>query len=319
MARAQTTSYANYIAPGLRQIAFATLAGIPKEFRQLFRVLPPKPASNTGLHYFDDLQLSSLGTFVPKPEGQAVQYDVPIEGNTVRYTPYSFAKGFRMTHEMKADDLYGYFARMAQQLSIGAAHQMEVRAFKLLNDGFGTTGTLGLTAAGFDALALFNSAHTLLKGGVAPNTLFKRATRMSTDEDLSESALEHAVNTFHLWVNHSAMPDPKQPAVLVHGPNLTWQVRELLDTELKPYTGNNEVNPLRAEKLQSFLCHYLADDDSWFLLAPKSEMDCNVWMREEYTFDVGDDFDTGDSKAKGMFRMAVGHGEPDGVFGSQGA
>jgi hypothetical protein len=314
MARVDTSGFAKYNAPGLRKVYFHTLSEIPKEARQLLTFLPQKPAANTGLHFFDDLELSSLGTAMPKPEGEAVSYVVPVQGNTVRYTPYAFAAGFRITLEQKADDIYGPMTRMSQQLALSCMHQIEVQSHRPINLGFATTGDgTGAFTKGFDQLALFSNAHTTLNSGVT------RANRMTTDEDLSVTALEHALDLFDLWVNNSGMPTPRKAAVLVVPPQLKWIAKEITESELKPYTNNNEVNPLGGEGLRYFVDHYLSDADSWYLLAPKAEMDINVWMRMDPQFDMGDDFDTGDSKAKSIFRMAVGHGQPDGTFGSLGA
>lgn len=310
--RSETTGYAKYIAPGLRKIYFDTLKGIPKEARQLFNYLPPKPSDRSGLNYFEDLQLSSLGTFAAKPQGDAIQYDTPFEGNLVRYTPFAFGLGFRITEEMQEDDLYGPMKKMTEQISMSAAHALEVQAHRPLNGGFATTSGSGFNAAGFDSLALFSTAHLLLRGGT-------RANRAATDLDLDVTALEQAIDIFETWVNHSNMPTPKRPSVLVIPPQLKWIAKEITESELKPYTANNEVNPLGGEGLRYFVDHFLTDSDSWFLLSPKAEMDINIWIRREPKFQMGDDFDTGDAKAKGTFRIATGHGEPDGIFGSQGA
>lgn len=314
MARAQTQGYSQYITAGLRKVWFSTLEDIPKEFRQIFNVLPPKPSNRSGLHYFEDIQLSSLGTFLPKPEGTPVRYDRPEEGNKIRLTPFTFALGFRITEELQEDDLYGPMSRMSEQLAMSAAHQIEVQAHRVLNNGFATTGGgQGNTAAGFDGLSLFNSAHTLLKSSLT------RANRMVTDEDLSVTAIEHAFDKLETWVGDSGFPMPRKAAILVVPPTLKWIAKEITESELKPYTGNNEVNPLGGEGLRYMVSHYLTDEDSWFLLSPKAENSLTVWMRREPKFQMGDDFDTGDSKAKGSFRIASGIMTPDGVFGSSGA
>lgn len=314
MARVETAAYAKYYAPGLRKIYFDTLKGIPKEIRQLVTMLPPKPSSRSGLHYFDDLQLSSLGTFVAKPEGEATQYDFPVQGNQVRYQPFTYSLGFRITDEAKEDDIYGPMSKMTKQLAMGAAHQIEVQGHRPFNNAFGTTGGgLGHFAAGFDGLALLSTAHLLLKAGGT------RANRMTTDEDLSVTAIEHLTDLMETWVNHSGMPTPMKPTLLVVGPQLKWIAKEITESELKPYTNDNEVNPLGGEGFRYFVDHYLADPDSWYILSPKAQVDINVWMRREPRFEMGDDFDTGDTKAKGTLRIASGHGEPDGITGSQGA
>jgi hypothetical protein len=293
---------------------FSTLSNIPKEFRQFMNVVGPNPGPGTPKHYFEDLNYASLGTFGQKPEGQPIQYDIHVEGTKVRLTPYTFGLGFRITEEMDEDELYGIADKMTRQLAMSAAHQMEVQGHRPINNGFATTGGgFGYTAAGFDSLALFSTSHTVLRG----TTL--RPNRLTTDMDLSVTALEQAQDLFETWINHSEMPDPKRGSLLIIPPQLKWIAKELTESELKPFTGNNEVNPLMGEGFQYMVDHYLSDSDSWYLFAPKSQHSLTAWIRREPRFQTGDDFDSGDTKAKGTFRMATGFFEPDGTFGSQGA
>jgi len=322
MATALTTGYSNLITPGLRKVWFSTLESIPKEGRQLFNIIGASPGPNAPLNFFDDLQVKSLNTFGAKPQGEAVSYDVPEEGNTVRLTPYTFGKGFRITEELAEDELYGVMKRMTRQLAMAAAHQLEVQMFRILNGGFATTGGgTGNTAAGFDSLALFSTSHTLINQGTTYRQ--NRAGTLggaSADLDLSHTAVEQALDIFEGWKNHSNMPEPKRAQTLVVDATVNkWIAKEITQSELKPYTGNNEVNALGGEGLEVFLAHYLTDTDSWFLLSPKAEHTLTAWMRRAPRFAIGDDFDSGDMKAKGTFRIATGFFEPDGTFGSQGA
>lgn len=314
MARAETSGFANLVAPGLRKVYFDTLMDIPKEFRQFMNVLPPRPSSRSGLHYFDDLRVSSLGSFALKPEGVPIQYDVPIEDQVIRYEPFTFGLGFRITEEMQEDDLYGVMTRMTQQLSMSAAFTVEVQAHRVLNNAFGVVGGgSGHRATGFDGVAvpLISTAHTRIRGG-------NRANALASAADLGVTSLEQMMNLFDNWTNHSGMPTPRKGSILVVGPNLRFIAKQLTESELEPYTGNNEVNPFGGEGLRYIVSHYLTDPDSWYLLSPKAQHDLLVWMRRAPKFSAGDDFDTGDAKAKGTFRMASGHGEPDGIAGSPG-
>jgi hypothetical protein len=202
--------------------------------------------------------------------------------------------------------------KMTQELAYAARHKMEVQAHKILNGGFATTASNGFTASGFDSLALFSASHVRLQGGT-------RANKAGTDLDLSQTALEQAIDIFEGWTNHSGMPAPARATILVHPYQLKWIAKELIDSELKPASANNDVNTLAGEGLSRHMSHYLTDTDSWFLLGPKADHDLNVWIKREPRIVSGDDFDTGDAKIKGTFRMACGHGEPDGTFGSAGA
>jgi hypothetical protein len=311
--RMSTTTFRNSVTPGFRKAYFSTIKGIPKEGRQLFNILGPKPGGQAGRNFFDDFRMFSLGTFGPKGEGQPIAYDAPIEESVVRYTPYTFGLGYRITQEMQDDDLYSNMNKMNDELAWAAAHQLEVQMFRILNNAFVTTGSgTGFGATGFNTEALISTTHALGRGGSFAN-------RASTDLDLSITSLEAAQDSFSTLVNDSNMPTPKQASVLIIPPQQRWIAKELLESELKPYTQNNEVNPLGGEGFRYMEVHYLTDSDSWFLMAPKAQHDLNVWMRAEPTYETGDDFDTGDMKAKGVFRIAAGHGDWRGIFGSLGA
>ena len=269
------------------------------------------PGGEAGKAFFDDLQVASYGPYGNKPEGDPITYDVPIQGNLVRYTPSTWALGSRMTKEAKQDGKYGVFDKMAKELGFAANYSLEVQGHRPLNSGFGTTGGTGFTAAGFDTLALFSTAHTLLRGGTAAN-------RLTTDVDLSQTGLELAYDTLHGTVNESNMPTPMIPQLLVYHYTQEWIVKELLNSNQKPWTNTNDVNTVKSS-VTPITSHYLTDTDSYFVLAAKGRHDLNMWMRQAPDFETGDDFDTGDSKMKGTFRVAVGHGDWRGSFGSAGA
>lgn len=314
MARMQTSNFTQSVTPGLRKEYFSSLQSIPMEFRQIMNVINgARPGGSAGSNFFDDLQIASFGTAGIKPQGESITYQDFIEGNTVRYTPAAYAIGARITMEMKQDDLYGIVTaqRIARELGRAMIHQFEVQAMRPINGGFGTTGGTGLTAAGFDSLALFSTAHTLLRGGTDAN-------RATTDQDLGQTALEDAIDTFEETLNESGLPDPRRARLLVAGPQLKWIARELGESELKPFTGNNEVNVLSGE-FQYFMSHYLTDADSWFLLGPKGQHDLNTWIRLSPQFETGDDFDTKDMKMSSVGRIASGHGDWRSTYGSQGA
>jgi hypothetical protein len=307
-----TSNFSNVIAPGLRDVNFSTLTDTPKEFRQWANVINgADPGGEAGRAYFDDLQVSSFGTAAPKPQGEMIQYDDFREGATVRYTPYAYALGARVTMEMYADGKYGVMQKITRELTGALLHQFEVQAHRPLNGGFSATGGTGFTAAGFDTLALFSTAHTLLRGGTAAN-------RATTDQDLSVTGVEGLQDLMEGTVSESNTPSPRQGRVLLIPYQLKWVAREITESELKPYTGNNEVNPLGGD-FSFMVSHYLTDSDSWFLLGAKSKHDINVWIRMAPAFEMGDDFDTGDAKMKVVGRIAVGHSDWRGIAGSLGA
>ncbi len=312
MARMLTANNPDLYTPGLRKVYLSAVDDVPREGRQILNmIMGPNPGGQAGRHYFDDVQVASLSGFIDKPEGEPIQYDRIQEVGTVRYTPYPFALGVRATKEAIDDELYGVMSKLARELGGAGAYTQEIQFFRPLNSGFGTTGGTGFTAAGFDSTALFSTAHPLKRGGTSAN-------RATTDMDLSVTALEIAQNLMQTTLDESGLPSPRSGEVLIVSPSNYYTAKEITGSELKPYTANNEINPVYGE--MSFMqVHYLSDTDSWFLFAQKSKHDVNAWIREEIDIKFDSDFDTGDLKMAGYFRIAVGHGDWRGTFGSLGA
>lgn len=312
-ARMMTSSNPDLYKPGLRKAYLSTVDSIPKEGRQFLNVIAgPNPGGQAGRNYFQDVQVASFGPWLPKPEGSPIQYDRIQEVGLVTYQPYTFGMGARVTMEAMDDELYGIMEKIASELGAAGSYQMENQFFRPLNSGAGTSGGTGFTATGFDSAALFSTAHPLKRGGT-------NANRATTDMDLSVTALEVAQDLMQTTLSESGTPDPRSGEVLIVPPALYWTAKELTSSELKPYTANNEVNPLYGEGMSMMMVHYLSDTDSWFLLARKERHDLNAWMRRDIDIEFGDDFDTGDLKLKGVLRMATGHGDWRGTFGSYGA
>lgn len=312
MARMMTANLPSLVTPGLRKVYLSAIADVPQEGRQILNVIAgPNPGGQAGRNYFDDEQIASFGPWIGKPEGEPIQYDRLQQVGSVRYQPYTFGLGARVTMEMMEDELYGVMSKIGKELGGAGAYAREVQFFRPLNSGFGTTGGTGFTATGFDSTALFSTAHPLKRGGTSAN-------RATTDADLSVTALENAQILMQTVLSESGTPDPRHGEVIIVTPQNYYVAKELTMSELKPYTADNEINPVYGEQ-QFIQVHYLSDTDSWFLFARKEKHDVNFWTRRDIDIEFDTDFDTGDLKLKGVARWAVGHGDWRGTFGSLGA
>lgn len=287
-------------APGLRKIVFDGYVELPSEYDKFFNV-------NTVAQrqYLDDYKMAGFGTVPTKAEGTGIIYDDPVPGNTVRYTWTPFGKGFRVTHEAMVDELYGPMKRMAKAMGRSFRNQVEVQAATVLNNAFSTAG-------GFDALSLCNTSHTLLRGGTARN-------RPTTAVDFGVSSLQDALVDFEKMLDDASMPISYRAKYLIIPPETWPQAREVLGSQFKPYTADNEINILASEGLTIIVSHYMTDNDAWFLFSDKADHDVNFFWREKFVTDAADDFDTGDGKMKGYMRLGVGWGDWRGVWGSPGA
>jgi hypothetical protein len=289
------------LAPGYRKIYFDELKELKAEWQAVFNM------HSSERSYEDDYRMTSFSSFPEKAEGTSIQYLEPTPGGTKRYSWTPRGAGFRVTFEMYQDDLYKVSGqRMSKELARAAHYQMEVDNWGLLNDAFS-----GSTYTGFDSLALCSTAHTRLDGGT------NQANKPSTDLDLSITALQAAYVTINGWKSDVGRPVVFTPKIMVISPDQAFVAEEMLKSEYKPFTGDNEINSVKSVmKLSYMISHYLTDTDAWYILCDNHDM--NHFWRNKLMFQNGDDFDTGDAKYKGYYRDGRGFGRWYGVYGSSG-
>jgi len=297
-----TGAFSQLLVPGLRRVFFQHLKERPTQYDKIFNT------NNSSRAFEEDLEVAGLGTMPTKPEGTATIYQDAIQGGKKRYTHVSFGLGFRVTVEMMEDDLYNVMRRMSRELAKSARNVREVRSFNVFNNAF--TTEFGFPKFGVNEPLI--GTHTLLGGGVFAN-------RPAVDADLGIASLEAGILNYDTLVDEQNMPALIMPKVVLVHPEFKQVARELLNSEFRPYTANNEINAIMQEGLTWFMSQYLTDTDAWFLIADKSDHDLNFFERAAVRFQNGDDFDTGDAKFKSFQRFSVGAGEWRGIYGSVGA
>lgn len=109
------------------------------------------------------------------------------------------------------------------------------------------------------------------------------------------------------------------PERIVHHPSNYWLAREILQSDKKPFTSNNEPNVLRQQGLTPFTYTYLTDTDSWYALASNDVHTLQFFWRRRPRFK-----DSLDERAETQAFFVTGrfsHGVTDwrGIDGSPGA
>ena len=299
---ATTGGFSNLLAPGLYDVMFNEIDAQPNQWVPVLNIDDSERA------YEEDLKVAGLGSMVSKAEGTATSFDDPLISGKVRYTHSSYGLGFRITREMWDDDLYAVMKKMSSELGRAAAYKVEVDAWSVLNNAFSSSYT------GLDGLALCSTAHTRLDSGTTI------ANRPSTDVDFSYTSYQAGLDHFIALKDDRGRPLMLRPALAVIDPTFQWVAREVLQSEYKPYTANNEINPLKGEIEENgyLSCKYLVDSDSWFLLAKKGAHDLKFFWRTRPETANADDFLTGDALFKIFARYSKGFSEWRGVYGSSG-
>lgn len=273
-----------------------------EEYRKFFNVLNSTKQSEK------DSYESGFGLMPEKAEGVAAQYDTIIAGILKTYTHLTYALGYEITEEAIEDNQQTpeTFNKLPQALNRSATETVEIVAANIFNNGF-SGGT-----AGVDGKVLFATDHPTLDGSTQANT-------PSTQVDLSVTSLTAGLTAIEKFVDERGLKRPTK-AVLLMIPVDSWNIaEELIGSEYKPYSSNNEVNALQKKDLDYSVSHYLTDTDCWILLAEKQ----NTMLKFFWRIMLGDlrrgtDFDSTNLKHLARMRFSVGYSHPMGTYGSSG-
>lgn len=296
--------YLVFLEPKLSNIWHEAFPARPIEYTGFVNVRTTRKRTVT------DAKTGDFGPLRLKPEGESIIYDDPLAVQTVEYTPVRFALGYKITQEMVDHELYGQVDKYERALIKSAIDLQEVKAALILNNGFGTTDDDGFAAAGYDGLQLFSTAHTRLDGGVTWRN------RPSTDIDLSVTGLQNSLIDLERTVDDRGRPQYLRPQLIVINPEDRFTAKEILESEYKPGTANNEVNALKDEGLSFMVSHYLTDADAWYVFS--DQHDCNFVWDQKPRGGMEEDFDNEIIKRKVVEGFSTGHGEARGVWGTSG-
>lgn len=287
------------LEPKLRNIWNESFPPRPVEYTRYMNVSSSQKAQET------DYKMTGLGTMQAKAEGADVTYGDPIPGYTKVYTHASNGLAYRITAEMIRHEQYGQIAKLERSLMRSALDKQETDAAGIFNNAF-STSYVGFTSGE----SLCSTSHALLDGGTA------QANRPSTDVSLGVTALQNAVVQFHLWKDDRSRPFIAIPKLLVIHPNDLMVARELMGSEYKPGTSNNEINALREDGLSYMVSHYVTDTNAWFLLGDTTDLNF-IWDLRP-TVEMDTDFDSKDIKRSLVQAYSTGFGEWRSVYGSSG-
>jgi hypothetical protein len=110
-----------------------------------------------------------------------------------------------------------------------------------------------------------------------------------------------------------------KPKMVLISPNQKWMAREILGSEYKPHTADNEINALKEEGLTYMVSHFVTDQNAFYVLGDKADHYLKFYWRKKAAFDNDDDFDTGDAKFKATMRFSVGFTSWRGIVGTSGS
>lgn len=292
-----TAGFGKLLEPGLRKIFFETYPEKSEQFNQIFNV----NTSKKGKEY--DLSLGGFAPWGAKNEGAAITYQDPISGYEITYSHNAFASGFVVTREMNDDEQYNQINKLPKNLARAGRTKVETDAAAVLNSGFD-----GVTRPIYDGKALFAADHPLKGGGTASNL----ATGV-----LNDANLKLAIKQMHDIPDEVGNKIAYTPNKLVVPRNLEFVAKELVQSNQKAGTANNDINTIKGA-LDVVVYDYLTDSDAWFVM-DSSIAQLNFFWRVRPEFKHEEDFDTLNAKYRGYMRYSYGTSDFRGIVGSVGA
>lgn len=258
-----------------------------------------------------DQQFEGFGLAPVKNEGAGVAYDSQQEGFSPKFQNLTYAKGFIVTKEAMADNLYQLFSRRARALAFSMQQTKENVGANIYNRGFNSAFLM----TGGDGVELFSTAH--INGPSDPTTF---SNELATPAALSEASLED------LLIQINEATDPRGLRIALRGerlivpPKLGFEAERILNSTLQNDTGNNAINAVRATGMLPaghMVNNYLTSNTAWFIKTNAPD-GMKYFTRQAVDFDQDMDFGTSNARFKADERYSFGWSDARGSYGSAG-
>jgi len=289
------------LEPGLNALLGLEYKNYANEHSQIF------DTENSDRAFEEEVMLSGFGNAGVKPEGQSVNYDAAPETFTARYTHETLALAFAITEEAIEDNLYDRLAsRYTKALARSMANTKQVKAAKVLNNGFGT-------ADGGDGKELLAADHPIVTG--------TEQNELTTAADLNETSLEQALIDIAALTDERGLKIAAKGMKMIVPSALQFTAERLMKSTQRVGTADNDINAVVSMGMipQGYAVnHYLTDTDAWFI---KTDVPNGLkhFVRAPLKTAMEGDFTTGNVRYKARERYSFGFSDWRGIFGSPGA
>ncbi len=252
--------------------------------------------------------VASFGSVPIKQEGADVTYDEMAQGYDKTYTADTYELAFRTSKEALDDEQEEVVSDAARALGQSLTYTYNVDHADIYNSSTSTTGSP-------DGVALFATNHPLVGGGTSANAL-------TTDADLSVSALRDALNVLADTVDDAGKLLHLRPRIILVPYELQWLASEMLESAGRHDTASRSDNAFKMRqdgRLDIVMWPYLTDADAWGLQTEPSRHQLRSYWREKPNVLHDWDFESSSFKCKIRGRWIKGWSDWRGVFWSDGA
>lgn len=246
-----------------------------------------------------------LPLFNEMQEAEDYSYFGMKQGYDKTLSMVKYGLGASISEEAIDDGKFDLVADLMRRMARSARESQEISAMNIFNNGFASE----LSA---DGAAVFSASHLLPSGGTFRN-------KPSSAADLSVSSLETAITDFETqFVGDSGIFYRIMPKILLVHPSNRLLAKELIGSDLKPSTSDNNMNSMKEEGLMVVSSPRLTDSDAWFLLGAPSDTGLRIVNRSSIQTKSNENFDNDTIKYKSRYREKIGVTHAYGIYGNAG-
>lgn len=289
--------------PALEELFRSELMLHPSRRSDLFKIV------KTDRDIWQSSEIHDMPLFSEVAEGSDYSFSAPKQGANKTLKPVKYGLGFSISEEAVEDGKFDFIADAVRKMANSGQESQEIQAFNVINNGFSSETTA-------DGVALFSTAHTLPSGLTFRN-------KASVDADLSVTALDSALTDFSTqFIGDSGIIKNMRPKILLVHESQRRYALELIGSDLKADTADNNMNSFKSEGLRVVASPHITDLDSWFLFSDPVMNGLRIISRKPIETkaggaDVG--FVSDSILYKSRYREKVGAIHPYGAWGSDGA
>ena len=236
-----------------------------------------------------------------------IEYDDNDQLYKTTYTHIEYVRGFKVERKLVDDDQYNVINKRPVGLAMGAVRTREKHAASVFINAFSASYTGG------DSEQLCDTAHPL-----SPETGAGTHGNMGTTA-LSYDSVVSTRRLMREFVDDRGELVAVNPDTILVPPELEQTAWEIVNTQLKPGTADNDGNFARSKINRVLVWDYLTDANDWFMIdSGLARLYLNWFDRVplEFEMDPTSDF-TLEARFRGYMRYSYGWSDWRWVFGHQ--
>lgn len=253
------------------------------------------PETVIGLMGFDELQSVAFGASTPMQDMEEV-YKTTVE-------VAKRARGFTVDEMAVKLDKSGRLRRASERLGRAANHTKETIGASLLNNMIITNHATRL-------VPLASNVQPLGGGGTFDNRI---------DGDLSVAIFDSAMIQFRNFVDERNLRLNIAPKYLVHTPNDERVAKQLLGSDLEPFTADHQQNVFKNYGVQPVMNPWITDTDNAALISAPEDNGLYVVQWQDVRRRAWVDEDSDALKFKATYHATAAFADWRGFIGIVGA